>query len=226
MALGFDNGFTIFQIGTEIPTVSMDMQGKLIWSVQNDIYTSNIYLPEKTREADLLLNEKELNGEVMNLNTKDLGRCEITPVHLYHSPNSRYICICDDNEYYIYTSRQLRNKAYGKASHFTWGTENGAYAICEQNVLHLYQNFKPSIDISLETIENNNFLRCLYNGGCLTLLFNDFILFYSWKSGAFIRRIDVRARVWNVLRIVMDSLWLGPAMRPKWPSSPRMRFTF
>lgn len=74
MALGFDNGFTIFQIGTEIPTVSMDMQGKLIWSVQNDIYTSNIYLPEKTREADLLLNEKELNGEVMNLNTKDVYR--------------------------------------------------------------------------------------------------------------------------------------------------------
>ena len=55
-----------------------------------------------------------------------LGRCEVTPSVLQHNHNGRFIAIVGEGEYVIYTSRQLRSKAYGEGIHFIWrqGTNN------------------------------------------------------------------------------------------------------
>ncbi|KAK8813244.1 hypothetical protein WA158_002836 [Blastocystis sp. Blastoise] len=185
IALGFDDGFSIYQIGVETPTISMDSQGKIVWSVQNDIFISNLAaIPIMEGES-----EREHNGEIISLNTKDLGRCEITPMIISHSPNSRFISVYGENEYYIYTSRQLRNKGYGKCLFFTWGIDNGSYAILEtQNTLHIFSNFNPSHTITIpEGVVN------LYGGPCLSVIYNQFIIFYSWSTGKIIRKIDVSA---------------------------------
>lgn len=42
-----------------------------------------------------------------------MGRCELYPQSLQHNANGSFIAVCGDGEYIIYTSRVLRNKAFG-----------------------------------------------------------------------------------------------------------------
>jgi hypothetical protein len=47
-----------------------------------------------------------------------------------HNNNGRFIVVCGDGEYIIYTSQALRNKAFGSAIDFCWSaTATGDYAV-------------------------------------------------------------------------------------------------
>lgn len=74
----------------------MDNSGKIIWSKHNEIQTSNI----KTTDDNVQL----VDGETIKLAIKDLGQCEIYPQTLQHSPNGRFVVVCGDGEYIIYTA--------------------------------------------------------------------------------------------------------------------------
>ena len=43
------------------------------------------------------------DGERLPLAVKDMGSCEVYPQTLSHNPNGRFVVVCGDGEYIIYT---------------------------------------------------------------------------------------------------------------------------
>ncbi len=66
------------------------------------------------------------DGERLYLPTKEMGSVEIYPQYLKHNPNGRFVAVCGDGEYIIYTALGLRNKSFGSALEFVWAGEKGA----------------------------------------------------------------------------------------------------
>jgi len=49
---------------------------------------------------------------------------------LWHNPNGRFVVVCGDGEYIIYTALAWRNRSFGSALEIVWSTE-GEYAVRE-----------------------------------------------------------------------------------------------
>ena len=52
------------------------------------------------------------------------------PQSLQHNPNGRFVVVCGDGEYIIYTALAWRNRSFGTALEFAWSLE-GEYAVRE-----------------------------------------------------------------------------------------------
>ena len=70
----------------------------------------------------------QADGERLPLAVKDLGSCDMYPGTLMHSPNGRFVAVCGDGEYIIYTALAWRNKSYGSALSFVWGEDSNLCA--------------------------------------------------------------------------------------------------
>ena len=66
------------------------------------------------------------DNEAITLPTKELGTCEVYPQTLIHSPNGRFVAVCGDGEYIIYTALAWRNKAFGSALDFVWASKDNS----------------------------------------------------------------------------------------------------
>jgi coatomer subunit beta' len=170
----------------------MDNSGKIIWSKQNEIQTANVKTGDDAQLAD---------GEKIVLPVKDLGQCEIYPQTLSHSPNGRFVVVCGDGEFIIYTALAWRNKSFGKALEFVWAQDSNEYAIRESTSrVRLFKSFK----------EKNTLIRFgysaegIYGGNLLAIRSSSFLIFYDWESGMVVRRVDVTARnvIWSESDIV------------------------
>src|SRR4051812_8812056 len=109
----------------------MDTNGKVIWARHNEIQTVNIKAASGTpcdsiQSIELFIQIAHLetgeivDGERLQLSTKELGNCEIFPQTLQHNPNGRFVVVCGDGEYIIYTALAWRNKSFGSALEFVW----------------------------------------------------------------------------------------------------------
>ncbi|KAF3921699.1 Xenin [Orbilia brochopaga] len=180
LAMGFDEGCVVIKMGREEPAVSMDTSGKIVWAKHNEVLSAII----KPSDSDTK------DGAPMLLPTKELGSCEIYPQALVHSPNGRFVSVCGDGEYIIYTALAWRNKAFGQALDFAWGSKDNSndYAIRESvTSVKIFKNFreKPGgIDVPF-TAEG------LIGGVLLAVRGSGFVCFYDWDTGALVRRIDV-----------------------------------
>ena len=55
----------------------------------------------------------------------------------------RFVVVCGDGEYTIYTAMALRNKAFGSAQEFVWSNDSSVYAIREGSTsVKIFKNFK------------------------------------------------------------------------------------
>lgn len=81
------------------------------------------------------------------LYSQDLGSTELYPQSLKHNCNGRFLVVCGDGEYIIYTSQALRNKSFGSALDFVWSSAGtGDYAIRETITrLKIFKNFKEQV---------------------------------------------------------------------------------
>ena len=78
--------------------------------------------------SDLTMKLLQADGERLPLAAKDLGSCDMYPGTLVHSPNGRFVAVCGDGEYIIYTALAWRNKSYGSALSFVWGDDSNICA--------------------------------------------------------------------------------------------------
>ncbi|CCH45676.1 Coatomer subunit beta [Wickerhamomyces ciferrii] len=186
VAIGYDAGFGVLAFGNDEPRISMDPVGKLIWSKNNEVYSSVIKG-----------NEQVEDGETLPLSSKDLGSVEIFPSSLKHSPNGRFVTVTGDGEFIIYTALAWRNKEYGSALDFVWAQDPNIYAIRDSsNEITIWKNFKVKsngpIDFPYE-------VEKLYGGSLLGIKSDGFVAFYDWESQELVRRIDVDATdiVWS-----------------------------
>ena len=59
---------------------------------------------------------------------KDLGSCDVYPQSVAHNSNGRFVAVCGDGEYIVYTALAWRNKSYGSALEFVWGDDSSVFA--------------------------------------------------------------------------------------------------
>lgn len=58
-----------------------------------------------------------------------MGRCEVTPAVISHNPNGRFLAVVGEGEYVVYTSRQLRSKAFGEGIDLVWRSGGNSYCV-------------------------------------------------------------------------------------------------
>lgn len=181
LALGFEEGTVVVSLGRENPVASMDINGKLIWSKHNEVQAANI-----KAGGDNDLND----GDRIMLPVKDLGTCEIYPQTLQHSPNGRFVAVCGDGEYIVYTALAWRNKEFGKALEFVWSHDSNIYATRLGSGLQLFKAFKPmKVGITLEGLGAP---EQLFGGRLMGLrTSHGSLLFFDWESHLLVRKIDV-----------------------------------
>lgn len=110
VAIGYDEGTIVLKLGNERPVASLDTNtGKLVWALSHDIQTTSLKGLAKAAED---AGSELVDGERLQLNTRDLGACEVYPQNLVHNSNGSFICVCGDGEYIIYTS-QVRVLKFG-----------------------------------------------------------------------------------------------------------------
>lgn len=182
VAAGFDSGFAIIKLGNEEPLFSMDSQNKIIMAKNLDVYQSII----KPLATDGLK-----DGDTIPLVQKDFGTIEVYPQSLAHSPNGRYVAVCGDGEYIVYSLLAWRSKQYGPALDFAWNsmdtTNACTYATRESTTLvKIYKNFKESSVVDLVYQADK-----IFGGALLGVKLEGCISFYDWELGALARRVDI-----------------------------------
>lgn len=191
VASGFDNGFTVLAIGNDVPTLSLDPVGKLVWSGGRNAAASDIF------SAVIRGNEEVEENEPLSLPTKELGTVDVFPQLLTHSPNGRFVTVVGDGEYVIYTALAWRNKSFGRCHDFVWGPDSNSYAIVnESGQVKYFKNFK---EVTSWSIPLTYGVDKLFSGALLGAKSDGFVYFFDWESGSLVRRIDVNARevVWS-----------------------------
>jgi coatomer subunit beta' len=186
LAIGFDEGCVCIEIGSDDPVASMDSTGKVVWAKNNEIQTTTV-------KAIASAGEGIPDGERLPIVPRDLGACELYPQSLRHNCNGRFISVCGDGEFIIYTAQALRNKAFGQALDFAWsGSGTGDYAIRESPArVKIFKNFIESSAFQPATPSAEG----LFGGHMVGIKGGDeAVLFYDWDSGSFIRKIDVGAK--------------------------------
>ena len=187
LAIGFDEGCVCIELGSDDPVASMDTTGKVVWASNNEIKTATVRGVASAAGGD---EEGLPDGERLPIIPRDLGACELYPQMLKHNCNGRFVAVCGDGEFIIYTAQALRNKAFGQALDFVWsGSGTGDYAIREStHQVKIFKNFKESQTI----IPATSSAEGLFGGHMVGVKGSDSaVLFYDWDSGAFVRKIDV-----------------------------------
>lgn len=183
VTIGYDEGSIMVKVGREEPAVSMDVNGgKLIWARHSELQQANL----KALGDDTVIKD----GERLPLAVKDMGSCEIYPQTVAHNPNGRFVVVCGDGEYIIYTAMALRNKAFGSAQEFVWAQDSSEYAIRENSsTVKVFKNFK----------ERKNFkpdfgAEGIFGGYLLGVRSGSGLGLYDWESLELIRRIDIQPK--------------------------------
>lgn len=80
----------MLKVGREEPAVSMDVNGgKIIWAKHSELQMANL---KKVDAPDSKGDTSSIkDGEVLSVEVKDMGSCEIYPQSIAHNPNGRYL---------------------------------------------------------------------------------------------------------------------------------------
>ncbi|XP_053989207.1 coatomer subunit beta' isoform X1 [Hylaeus anthracinus] len=179
VAIGYDEGSVMVKVGREEPAVSMDsLGGKIVWAKHSEIQQVNLKA----------LGEEAQDGERLPLAVKDMGACEIYPQTIQHNPNGRFLVVCGDGEYIIYTSMALRNKAFGQASEFVWAADSSQYAVRESTTtVKVFKNFKEKKSFKPDFGADG-----IFGGFLLGVSSGSGLSFFDWDTLKLIRRIDIQ----------------------------------
>lgn len=183
VALGYDEGSILVKVGREEPAVSMDASGgKIIWARHSELQQANLKaLPEGAEIRD---------GEKLPVAVKDMGACEIYPQSIQHNPNGRFVVVCGDGEYIIYTAMALRNKAFGSAQEFVWAQDSSEYAIREAgSTVRIFKNFKEK-----KSFKPDFGAESIFGGWLLGVRSVSGLTFYDWDTLDLVRRIEIQPK--------------------------------
>mmetsp|Transcript_1616 Transcript_1616/g.4851 ORF Transcript_1616/g.4851 Transcript_1616/m.4851 type:complete len:916 (+) Transcript_1616:266-3013(+) len=179
IALGYDLGSVVIKLGKDTPLVSMDSSGKVTYIKQTEVSTVNVRTVDSSMMQD---------GERIPLASKELGHTENYPQSIVHSPNGRFIAVCGDGEYVIYTALAWRNKSFGQADEIVWDSSVGEYATRRgsSDIRVFSKTFKER-----QAIQPGFSAEGIFGGNMLTVKSSDFVCFFDWESLQLVRRIDV-----------------------------------
>lgn len=189
VAIGYDEGSIMLKVGREEPAVSMDVNGgKIIWAKHCELQLANL---KKVDAPDAKGDSSGIkDGEILSVEVKDMGSCEIYPQSIAHNPNGRFVVVCGDGEYIIYTAMALRNKAFGSAQEFVWAQDSSEYAIREgTTTIKVFKNFKEKKSFRPEYGVDG-----IFGGWLLGVKSMSGLALYDWDTLDLIRRIEIQPR--------------------------------
>ena len=160
VGLGYDEGTVVVVLGREHPAVSMDSSGKLVCARHSEMVNANLRsvlagmlaggngaAEESTEGATGVAGGASAvieDGARLPVVYKEMGASEIFPHTVTHSANGRFVAVCGDGEYVVYTAVALRNRTFGSALEFVWShSDPNAYAILESNASFKVSFFSP-----------------------------------------------------------------------------------
>lgn len=188
VVVGYDEGLVVVKLGSERPVSSMDRNGKIVWANNTEIQTATVKGAADAVSAS--------DGEKLSLSPRDLGSCDVFPQQLKHNANGRFVAVCGDGEFIIYTAQVLRNKAFGAALDFGWSaTGTGDYAVREStSTVRVYKGFKEHRAFRPDVRGD-----ALFGGRLFAVRDSDSVCFYDWDQCVLVRKIDVAPRdvQWN-----------------------------
>ena len=77
---------------------------------------------------------------------------------LKHNPNGRFVVVCGDGEYIIYTALAWRNRSFGSALEFAWSSD-GEYAVREStSKIKIFSKNFQVCSMSIEMLEATIYL--------------------------------------------------------------------
>ncbi|EJD51286.1 Coatomer, beta' subunit [Auricularia subglabra TFB-10046 SS5] len=200
VAVGFDEGVVVIKVGRDEPTFSMDPTGKLIYTRNTAVLTSNLATDKDDNAPD---------GARVALAPRELGSTEVFPTAILHSPNGRFVTVVGDGEFIIYTALAWRNKAFGQGGSFAWAADSNTYAVLETKTkIRLFRNFKDKAGALKGA--GGWAVEGLHGGPLLAARAHGFVIFWDWETGAVVRRIEVEAKnvIWsgtgNLVAIIAD----------------------
>lgn len=163
----------------------MDTSGKIVYARNTEILSANI--------ANLGADGQEIeDGQRLPISLRDMGTTEVYPQTLQHSPNGRFIAVCGDGEYIIYTALAWRNRAFGSGTSFAWAADSTSYAVLEgKSKVRVFKNFKERS--GLVKAQGGWAIEGLQSGPLLSARGSGFVMFWDWETGAVVRRIEVDA---------------------------------
>lgn len=159
----------IVQLGREEPAMSMDSSGKIIWAKHSEIQQANIKAigDQDVKDGERLplavkdMGSCEIYPQTVahNPNGRSVCSCGLSDTVYTVARNQsinfglnndkvlvlcyRFVVVCGDGEYIIYTAMALRNKSFGSAQEFVWGSDSSMYATREStSSVKIFKNFK------------------------------------------------------------------------------------
>lgn len=179
VAVGYDEGTVVLQLGHERPVASMDRNGRVIWAENNAMQMAVLRGVADESKAE--------DGQVLDLDAREVGNSELFPQFIKHNSNGRFVAVCGDGEYVIYTAQRLRNKSFGSALGFVWSAFGaGNYAVRESSSrIVVYKNFNTS-----RSFRPSFSAEQIFGGVLIGVRSNDFVCFYDWEADRLVRRID------------------------------------
>ncbi len=107
----------------------------------------------------------------------------------------RFVVVCGDGEYIIYTAMALRNKAFGSGQEFVWAADSSQYAVRESaSTVKVFKNFKER-----KAFKPDFGAEAIFGGYLLGVKSPSGLSFFDWDSLELVRRIEIQPKsvFWN-----------------------------
>mmetsp|Transcript_6275 Transcript_6275/g.9120 ORF Transcript_6275/g.9120 Transcript_6275/m.9120 type:complete len:846 (-) Transcript_6275:27-2564(-) len=181
-AIGYDMGWTVYNLGKEVPVLAMNKKGKFTYVKSETIYQGSIKQNSK---------DKVVDGENVSTRVVDKGVIDVPASNISYGPKGNYLSAFGERDYTILNSNSLKKKKVGTGLGFVWGESAGSYAVLQRHgLIEVYKNFKLSLEIKAYSTPVQ-----LFGGHALGVkTAKDFIL-YDWESGNLVRSFEVTPNV-------------------------------
>lgn len=176
LAVAYDKGCMVLQIGSETPLFSFQ-KGKLLLCKSSTIQSANL-------KALVTKNLKDFKA--VNLDCKDLGRTDLFPKQILHSPNGQFFAVFDGAEFATHKSTSGKQISFGSCRGLVWGSGNRVCILSGDSTIKTTSAAGEEID----ELQVDFYIERIFGGRFLAAAGLDFVMFYDFEDLSVVGKID------------------------------------
>ena len=176
LAIGYDEGCMVIQIGQETPLFSFS-KGKLILCKNSGFFTSNL---------KAVLTKKLKDFQEIKLEQKEIGSTDLFPKDLKHSPNGQYFFVTDGTEFAVHKAQTGKQTTFGTCDGIVWSPQN---QLCVMDGNNKVRFLSPTGE-EVNSLELDFYVEKIFPGEFLGVVGLDFAVFYDYETLDYIGKID------------------------------------
>ena len=163
----------------------MDTSGRIIWAKSS----------QRIQQANVLSKNAAEDGITLKLSISDLGVCDFNAQTILHNSDGRYMAICSEHEYAIYSTTLEKTYAFGPAQEFIWSHDSSMYAIRNgPSQVKIFKDFKE-----IKLFESDFGIEKIFGGQLMGVQnVNGYLNVYDWQTTAIIRKFPKAFSQFNI----------------------------